>query len=106
MCQAAGGGDFALVPAEEMHAFLVSNPQIVSQAVHDERNEALRHVVVQTQLAKARPQVVKAGEMYCGLLVLGRSLAAQRDWYLLPNNQRQHRTSHAPKDVLPLRDQR
>ena len=21
----------------------------------------------------------------------------------LPNNQRQHRTSHAPKDVLPLR---
>jgi len=22
---------------------------------------------------------------------------------LLPNNQRQHRTSHAPKDVLPLR---
>jgi hypothetical protein len=22
---------------------------------------------------------------------------------LLPNNQRQHRTSHAPKDLLPLR---
>ena len=22
---------------------------------------------------------------------------------VLPNNQRQHRTSHAPKDVLPLR---
>ena len=22
---------------------------------------------------------------------------------LLPNNQRQHRTSHAPKDVLPFR---
>ena len=30
-----------------MHAFLVENPQIVSQAVHDDRNEALRHVVVQ-----------------------------------------------------------
>ena len=26
-----------------------------------------------------------------------------RDWYFLPNNQRQQRTSHDPKDVLPLR---
>jgi len=33
------------------------------------------------------------------LLVLG----FRETGILLPNNQRQHRTSHAPKDVLPLR---
>ena len=26
---------------------------------------------------------------------------ASRDWYLLPNNRRQHRTLHIQKDVLP-----
>ena len=30
-------------------------------------------------------------------------LALKEIRILLPNNQRQHRTSHAPKDVLPLR---
>jgi len=25
----------------------------------------------------------------------------KRDWYLLPNNQRQHRTLHSQQDVLP-----
>jgi hypothetical protein len=40
-------------------AFLLDNPQIVSQVVHHERNEELRQVVVQTQLHKARPQLNK-----------------------------------------------
>ena len=30
-------------------------------------------------------------------------LLLSRNWYLLPNNQHQHRTSHAPNKVLPLR---
>jgi len=36
-------------------------------------------------------------------LSLALSLFLRETGILLPNNQRQHRTSHAPKDVLPLR---
>ena len=36
---------------------------------------------------------------FCG----ARQTIARETGILLPNNQRQHRTSHAPKDVLPVR---
>ena len=36
-------------------------------------------------------------------LVHGEFVKRGETGILLPNNQRQHRTSHAPKDVLPLR---
>ena len=46
-------------------------------------------------------EVPLKGNSWLNNLICGVGVGRSRGWYVIANKQRQHRTSHAPNDVLP-----